>query len=348
MRRIEVVTLAQFLAQFPKFAPAIGAGFMAATALFATPAASESPAQKPKVVDLEKLPPTGVATKAPPFGGLPLANQTTVGPVGVTSEPAAEPADTAEAAPSDTSGGNKQAEAAPGTNEPAPQASAPAPETAQEMAKAPASQTAPVAASEPAPDAAPQSAMAPPIATEPEFTKEAAAETKGRDSEGRLLTRLHPLQSARPNRNIVVCEAGCDGTRVIYDGPRAVAAGDVSEKGAAFNSTCKGGCYANPPGQAWAGYDRSRAADMPNGSTPAPRLLDGEGRWLSNEIQGNEAPVSSQASGVRSGILPVPAGGDRAAKSAKPEARKRDDWMARINSERKSERAGSSQQQSAE
>lgn len=333
MRRIEVVTL---LAQFPKFAPAMAAGFMAATALFATPAASETPVQKPKVVDLEKLPRTGAGTKAPPFGGLPLANQTTAGPAGVTSEPDAGAADTAEAVPSDPASGNKQADAALASNEPAPQASAPAPEPAREPA--------PVAASEPVPADAPASAMAPSAAPAPEATKEARTEIPGRDSEGRLLARLHPLQSARPNRNIVVCEAGCDGTRVIYDGPRAVAGGDVSENGAAFNSTCKGGCYANPPGQSWAGYDRSRAADVANGSAPAPRLLDGEGRWLSNLAQGNEAP-GSQASGVRSGIVPVPASGERAANPGKPEARKRDDWMARINSERKAERAGSNQQE---
>ncbi|MBX9925774.1 MAG: hypothetical protein K2Y05_05405, partial [Hyphomicrobiaceae bacterium] len=56
-----------------------------------------------------------------------------------------------------------------------------------------------------------------------------------------------------------------------------------------------------------------------NGAT-APKLLDGEGRWMSN---------------VTPGIISAPP----VATQSKPTKPKRDDWMARINREREADKA---------
>ncbi len=171
--------------------------------------------------------------------------------------------------------------------------------------------------------------MAPPAATEPpmQAAVPATPPTKmvsksGRDSEGRAVLKYHPLQTARPDRNIVVCEAGCEGTRVVFDGKQSVPAGDITPSAVTDQpiATCRGGCYENAPGHTWAGYDPSRKPALGGyGSIVAPKLLDGDGRWMSN---------------VTPGVIAAPV----AAQQSKPKA-KREDWMSRINREREAEKA---------
>jgi len=255
-------------------------------------------APKPPVVDTEKseagAPPETPASEA--RGSETPASETS------NSAPAAErPASTSEAA------------APVGRADPAVAAGAP-------VAAAGAAE--PTASSAPAPT--PQQAEAAPVAVPDPAT------AKKTDPDGRASVRLNPLQTARPDRNIVVCEAGCGGTRVVYDGANG---GPVSEAAGAVappvNASCRGGCYASPPGHTWAGYDQTRGVTV---SVSAPRLLDGEGQWMTSATPSSPATPGIS---IKPGIMAAP----EATPHTKPAKVKRDDWMARINREREADKA---------
>ncbi|MDZ4841932.1 MAG: hypothetical protein SH859_07290 [Hyphomicrobium aestuarii] len=258
----------------------------------------------PPVVDTEKS-----EDRAPPETP---ASETRGSETSASETSASETSDSAPAAERPASAG-EEAAVPVGRADPAVATGAPV---------APAGAGEPTASSAPAP--APQQAEAAPNAVPDPAT------AKKTDTDGRTIVRLNPLQTARPDRNIVVCEAGCGGTRVVYDGANG---GPVSEAASAVapqvNASCRGGCYASPPGHTWAGYDQSRGVTV---SVTAPRLLDGEGQWMTSGT-----PSSSAAPGIsiKPGIMAAPA----ATPQTKPAKVKRDDWMARINREREVDKA---------
>jgi hypothetical protein len=67
------------------------------------------------------------------------------------------------------------------------------------------------------------------------------------DAESRAGARLHPLQEAAPDRNLVVCDGGCSTGTVVYDAPRAVPTPPSEGDAAPTMPTCTAGCYTPTP-----------------------------------------------------------------------------------------------------
>lgn len=313
-----------------KIAPALaseGPGKQTAPAKASGPAATgTAPGSAPVLVDTEKTageptvaqPPAVPARKVSGFNSAPPAPGPTTDETPDQTE-AAAPQETAEGDAGQTVGEAK---------DPVP----PAADTA-------ASGTAGVG-----PIAAPPATAAAGQATE------AAPAKPGRDANGRRVIRLHPLQQARPERNIIVCEAGCEGTKVVFDGARTRPASEApaTERAHAINARCEGGCYPNAPGFTNAGYVHGQVAAATPGL--APRLLDQNGgRWLTvvipRDVPAQAVPAAAgKTSGGTSGAAKPTADATVGTKTtggtgtAKPV--KRDDWMARINRARAEERSG--------
>lgn len=209
-----------------------------------------------------------------------------------------------------------------GTVDAAPATAAPMPAVPHDATSAPRNDAAaaPAAASAPAPAVAASGNVKP-----------------ARDAEGRPLPQLNPLQEARPDRNVVVCEAGCGGTKIVFDGARARPVGEATpaDLGHVKDARCRGGCYSNPTGFTFAGGHPAPSASL----EAPPQLLDeSAGRWMTTivpaELPAKQSPAASSA--------PKPVdqkAKDRAKSNAvKPTAAKRDDWMTRINRAREEER----------
>jgi len=183
-------------------------------------------------------------------------------------------------------------------------------------------------------------------------------------AEGKAGMKLHPLQQAKPDRNLIVCEAGCGGTKIVYDGARAKPATEAApaEQGRTRNAYCKGGCYPFTTGFTNAGGHSPPSA-------AAPRLLDDSaGRWMTTLMPADKAPAAAPSPAAKKSAEKTnpekpnpaasplnalaspskPAVGATAAPAASavapgpaadalPKA-KRDDWMARINRAREAEK----------
>jgi hypothetical protein len=276
-------------------------GLMTGIAAISSVAVAQT-APKPPVVDTEKSE-DGAPPETP-------ASETRGSETPESETPASETSDSAPAAERPASA-SEEAAAPVGRADPAVAAGAPAVAAGE-----------PTASSAPAP--APQQAEAAPAAVPDPATAKKA------EPDGRTTVRLNPLQTARPDRNIVVCEAGCGGTRVVYDGANSA---PVSEAASAIapqvNASCRGGCYASPPGHTWAGYDQTRGVTV---SVTAPRLLGGEGQWMTS---GTPSSAAAPGISIKPGIMAAP----EATPQTKPAKVKRDDWMARINREREADKA---------
>ena len=135
--------------------------------------------------------------------------------------------------------------------------------------------------------------------------------------------QAHPLQLARPNDNVIVCEAGCGGSKahVISIQPKALMVSLAADPAAASTpvveatGTCFAGC----------GQARLRAQAVSRPVEPAERL---ESKATG---QASHAPIAPAVTAVPS-VVPTPW-----APTVVPAARgSREDWMARINRDRAS------------
>jgi hypothetical protein len=179
--------------------------------------------------------------------------------------------------------------------------------------------------------------------------------------------KLHPLQLAAPDYNIVVCEAGCgtQGAYVVYriakTGVRSVVLdAKVSDRSITKNADCQGGCEGNRTG-------RSSAVAPTVGTLPAET-----GNWMTAPVAQPTAKAAPMASitppvlaapvdlrPVATDATPAPvaptvietpkpvASAAPAAPEAAPHADagkpatpgSREDWLARINRERAADKA---------
>lgn len=321
------------------------------------PALADTASNLPSVDDIdigsrgaEKLP--GV----PPSGNPPVTAPTVVAAPApaapTTTAPAAplrtEPDTSAEVSPAaavpapaaSTSAEPKSAVAAPAAQtDPAPAAIA-EPTTPTPVAPTPAVPTVSAAKSPEAPlppaqtagsaaPAAPTKTVEAPAAKAP-AAKTAAAGQGPRPPMNRL--RLEPIQSANPDRNIVVCVGGCGGKRVVLNEPKPTTpvrtpAGAELTPAAKSKvpvdkiARCAGGCYPFTSGFTHAGgytqpeFGSGRVVAVENAN------------WLTN----SPAPTPQITRPARQITPPAPV------------KAKRDDWMARINRDREAERAARGQ-----
>lgn len=222
--------------------------------------------------------------------------------------------------------------------QPVPAAPVPAAPTASVAAspESPITPATPATPSTPAPPvvaaapAAPTKTVDTPAAKAPAAKSAAAAGQGPRPPMNR--SRLEPIQSANPDRNIVVCVGGCGGKRVVLNEakpttPVRTPAG--AEPTAAANSKvpvdkiarCAGGCYPFTSGFTHAGgytqpeFGGARVVAVENAN------------WLTNG-PARTPPIARPARQIT-----PPA----------PVKAKRDDWMARINRDREAERAARGQ-----
>lgn len=213
----------------------------------------------------------------------PVAKDSALPPAGDTGSPAASNPESVAAAP------------------PALPAAAPTVVPAQ----------APVPPAVPAPAAT--AGADPVVAPTPDYYGERAKQVLAEERKGEV--KLHALQLAAPEYDVLVCEAGCDapGAHVLAKRlkSKSVALGDGAIKTAALaqGAECVGGCY---PGDPAIGISH-RVAPMMSG--------EAAGTWMTT-VAPETAP-------------PAPAGASSKGAS-KPAAKKAaaEDWMARINRER--------------
>jgi hypothetical protein len=219
--------------------------------------------------------------------------------------------------------GMAKVEAAPGAPAaaPAPVAAPRAPVEMPGMAKVEAAPAAPGVA--PAPEKSPQLVVkAPEAAKTPEKTTDYYGE-RAKDllaDEQKQAQRVHPLQQALPDHDVIVCEAGCGtgGPVVLSKQLKSAKQSANAAKGSpelarlTKGAECRGGCFETRTGIA--------SSTISVGAQGAPGMLGAEaGQWLTTTVTG-DAPDAAPPAGK-------PAAGKKGL---------REDWMARINRERSS------------
>ena len=226
----------------------------------------------------------------------------------------------------------------------------PAPTQAATSEAAPAAGPVEVAKTSPAPAASdaeatadsagtPSAGSAPLPAPTPDYYAERAKEVLAAEKKGQI--KLHPVQTAAPDYDILLCEAGCGapGLQILSKRLKteAISAGDPGSKlkSVSLNQglECLGGCgYGNEldsTGRAAAPRDPgAEAGEWMTTAKPAPKPQAEK----IPKIKSVPAPAAGSAVEKPEAMVAPPAApapARTAAKSTSPE-----DWMARINKER--------------
>lgn len=290
----------------------------------------------------------------PPKGDQDAGNQPSSDPAseppGQADRPQAgdEPARASEP-PRRQQGGQPAPEpaAAPAAEPPPAPTPAAAPEPAPAPAPAEAAKTEPAAGepgSKPSESAGNQpGGNAPLPAPTPDYYGERAKEVLAAEKKGQI--KLHPVQAAAPDYDILLCEAGC-GTpglqilskRLKTEAISADAAGEkVKSAALSQGAECIGGCDYGNDGQA----GRTAAVHEP---------ADDSGTWMTTskpaagkipEVKTLPAPEAVPAD--KPAVISAPQASAPAPAKTASKAAPSDDWMARINKERAARKAGQAQ-----